>query len=121
MAELRRALALELRQGLSPADRLARTLGETGDDLARAFEVTLSIHEDALSGLRREITPALFRDAVRMIVDARRRLIFGIGPSSAMADYFAIQLGRFGLEAQSLTRAGCCSPTACRSCARAIS
>ena len=106
MAELRRALALELRQGPSPADRLARTLGETGDDLGRAFEVTLAIHEDALSGLRREITPALFRDAVRMIVDARRRLIFGIGPSSAMADYFAIQLGRFGLEAQSLTETG---------------
>jgi DNA-binding MurR/RpiR family transcriptional regulator len=106
MAELRRALAGELRQGLSPADRLARTLDETGDDLGRAFEVTLEIHRSALEGLRRDITPELFRAAVQALVDAPRRWLFGIGPSSAMADYFSIQLGRFGLEAQSLTETG---------------
>jgi DNA-binding MurR/RpiR family transcriptional regulator len=106
MAELRRALAGELRQGLSPADRLARTLSETGDDLGRAFEVTLALHRSALEGLRRDVTPELFRAAVRAIVAARRRWIFGLGPSSAMADYFSIQLGRFGLEAQSLTQTG---------------
>ena len=32
--------------------------------------------------------------------------MFGIGPSSAMADYFVTQLGRFGLDAASLTRTG---------------
>jgi DNA-binding MurR/RpiR family transcriptional regulator len=106
MAELRRALAGELRRGLSPADRLARTLGEAGDDLDRSFEVTLQIHEDAIAGLRRDVPPALFRAAVQAIVAARRRWIFGIGPSSAMAEYFAIQLGRLGLEAQSLTQTG---------------
>ncbi len=106
MTELRRALALELRQDLSPAARLARTLGATGDDLGRALEVTLEIHRDSLERLRRDVTPELFRSAVQTIVGARRRLIFGIGPSSAMATYFAIQLGRFGLEAHSLTETG---------------
>lgn len=106
MTGLRRALALELRQGLSPADRLARTLSETGDDLGRAFEVTLEIHRNSLERLRRDVPPELFRSAVRAIVEARRRWIFGIGPSSAMAGYLSIQLGRFGLETQSLTETG---------------
>lgn len=106
MEELRRKLAEELRENLSPASRLARTLGEVGDDLAAAFEVTLDVHRQALEDLRRDITPERFGSAVRHIVDARRVFIFGIGPSSAMADYFAIQLGRFGIEAMSLTHTG---------------
>jgi DNA-binding MurR/RpiR family transcriptional regulator len=33
-------------------------------------------------------------------------MVFGIGPSSALANYFAIQLGRFGIESKSLTHTG---------------
>ncbi|MEX0682266.1 MAG: MurR/RpiR family transcriptional regulator [Dehalococcoidia bacterium] len=106
MDELRRALAAELRDNLSPATRLARTLSDVGDDLEAAFHVTLDIHQKALESLRRDITPGHFRTAAQYIVDARRVFIFGIGPSSAMADYFTIQLGRFGIEALSLTQTG---------------
>lgn len=106
MDELRRTLAEELRENLSPASRLARTLGEVGDDLAAAFEVTLDIHRKALDDLRRDIAPTLFGAAVQRLVDARRVMSFGIGPSSAMADYFTIQLGRFGIEAMSATHTG---------------
>jgi DNA-binding MurR/RpiR family transcriptional regulator len=106
LAQLRRSLAAELRENLSPADRLARTMSAVGDDLTAAFDLTLEIHQKALAGLRREITPEAFRSAVRQLVDAPRVVGFGIGPSSAMARYFAIQLGRFGIEAQSLTQTG---------------
>lgn len=106
MEELRRTLASELRENLSPASRLARTLREVGDDLAAAFDVTLDIHQKAIEGLRRDITPEHFRAAVQHIIDAGRVFAFGIGPSSAMADYFTIQLGRFGIEALSLTQTG---------------
>ena len=106
MEELRRTLAEELRQSLSPAGRLARTLSEIGDDLAAAFNVTLDIHQTAFDKLRRDITPETFRAAVEHIAGARRVFVFGIGPSSAMADYFTIQLGRFGIEALSLTHTG---------------
>jgi len=106
MEDLRRSLAGELRENLSPASRLARTLSQVRDDLAAAFDVTLDIHQQALEGLRRDITPERFRSAVHHIVDARRVFVFGIGPSSAMADYFTIQLGRFGIEANSLTQTG---------------
>ncbi len=106
MEELRRTLARELRENLSPAGRMARTLGEVGDDLGSALNVTLDIHQKSLDGLRRDITPSRFRSAVQFIVGARRVFIFGIGPSSAMADYFTVQLGRFGVDAQSLTQTG---------------
>jgi DNA-binding MurR/RpiR family transcriptional regulator len=104
--ELRRTLAAELRHSLSPADRLARTLGEVGDDLQAALDVTLNIHASVLESLRRDITPDLFRTAVTSIINARRVLVFGIGPSSAMAEYFVIQLARFGLDAASLSKTG---------------
>ncbi len=106
MEELRRTLAAELRESLSPAGRVARTLREVGDDPAAALEVTLEIHRKALDGLRRDLSPETFRTAIEYIAGARRVFVFGIGPSSAMADYFAIQLGRFGLDARSLTQTG---------------
>jgi DNA-binding MurR/RpiR family transcriptional regulator len=106
MEALRRSLAAELRRTLSPADRVVRTLGEIGDDLDAAFDMTLDIHRQALANLRRDITSDHFRTAVGSIVEARRVRVFGIGPSSAMADYFVIQLARFGLDAASLTRTG---------------
>jgi DNA-binding MurR/RpiR family transcriptional regulator len=104
--ELRRALASELRRSLSPADRVVNTLDEVGDDLQAALTVTLDIHAKALESLRRDLSRATFKSAVTRIADARRVIVFGIGPSSAMAEYFVIQLGRFGLDAASLTRTG---------------
>lgn len=106
LEELRRSLATELRRSLSPADRLANTLEEVGDDLQAAFDKTLDIHTQALASLRRDVSRAQFKSAVTHIVEARRILVFGLGPSSAMADYFVTQLGRFGLDAASLTRTG---------------
>jgi len=106
MEELRRTLAAELRKNLTPATRLAGTLDEVGDDLQAAFNVTLNIHQKAIEDLRRDVTPEQFEKAVQFISNARRLLIFGIGPSSAMATYFEIQLGRFGIEALSLTQTG---------------
>ena len=106
LAELRRALAGELRNSLSPADRLTRTLDKVGGSLAAAFNVTLDIHLQSLESLRRSITPSQFKQAVDGIAGARRILIFGIGPSSAIADYLVVQLGRFGLDAASLTNTG---------------
>lgn len=106
LEEMRRSLAAELRRSLSPAERVANTLGEVGDDLQKAFTVTLDIHAKALANLRRDVSAAQFKAAVTRIAEARRIVVFGIGPSSAMADYFVIQLARFGLDAASLTHTG---------------
>ncbi len=106
LADLRRTLAVELRNSLSPADRLTRTLDQVGGNPSTAFDLTLDIHLQSLANLRRSITPSQFKAAVDGIAKARRILIFGIGPSSAIADYFVVQLGRFGLDAASLTNTG---------------
>ena len=109
MEALRRTLARELRADVSPARRMARTLGEVGeggDDGGSPLDMTLDIHVRSLEGLRRDITPDHFSRAVRSIVGARRVFIFGIGPSSAMADYFETQLSRIGIDAMSLTQTG---------------
>jgi DNA-binding MurR/RpiR family transcriptional regulator len=104
LADMRRQLADEIRADLSPASRLERTLGSVGDALEAAFHSTLAIHVEALENLRRNVSPALFASAVNEIRGARRAVIFGIGPSAAMANYFAMQLGRFGIEADTITQ-----------------
>ncbi len=103
--DLRRTLADELRASLSPAARLTRTLGEVGDSLSAAFAMTLDVHRRSLESLR-SIAAEHFEKAVAGIVAARRVVVFGIGPSSAIADYLVVQLGRFGLDAASLTNTG---------------
>ncbi len=104
--DLRRTIADELRDSPSPAERLTRTLDEIGSAASAVFEVTLGIHFQALESLRRTITDERFDKAVGSIVDARRVLVFGLGPSSAIAAYLVIQLERFGLDAGSLSNTG---------------
>jgi DNA-binding MurR/RpiR family transcriptional regulator len=103
---LRRALAQEMRENLSPADRLTRTLDVVGSNAATAFRTTIDMHLECLQSLASSIGPKHFEDAVDAIIAAQRIVTFGIGPSSAVANYFAIQLGRFGADAISLTNTG---------------
>jgi DNA-binding MurR/RpiR family transcriptional regulator len=44
----------------------------------------------------------LFEKAVDAVAGAARVLVFRLGPSSAIADYLVVQLGRFGLIAEAL-------------------
>lgn len=104
--ELRQALADELRNSLSPADRLTRTLGEVGNSVTEAFELTLDIHARSIETLRQAISAETFLQAVEATLAARRVVVFGLGPSSAIANYLVIQLGRFGFSAQPLSNSG---------------
>jgi DNA-binding MurR/RpiR family transcriptional regulator len=104
--DLRRNLADELRMSLSPATRLTRTLGAIRGDASSALGVVIDIHVQALEKLRRDINTAQFEAAIELLAKAHRIVVFGIGPSSALADYFAIQLGRFGVDSVSLTQTG---------------
>ncbi len=106
LAQLREVLAGELRDSLSPADRLTRTLGEVGSDLEVALHTTLDIHLRALESIRQSISGGQFAEAVDRLAGADRVCVFGLGPSSALAAYFVIQLRRFGLAAESLTNSG---------------
>jgi DNA-binding MurR/RpiR family transcriptional regulator len=104
--DMRRTLASELRNSLSPAVRLTNTLSKVGRDPSAAFDMMLDVHQKSLESLRRTISAEHFDSAVSSIVAARRVLVFGLGPSSAIAKYFVIQLARFGLEAAGLANSG---------------
>lgn len=106
LEDMRRTLARDIRDGISPASRMARTIHAVGDDLGSALQMTLDINQNSLEELRRDISPALFENVVGEVIKARRIAIFGIGPSSAMAEYLSIGLGRLGLDTISLTQTG---------------
>jgi DNA-binding MurR/RpiR family transcriptional regulator len=106
MDELRKALATEIRESVSISSRLSETLREVGDDPATALTLTLDIHCQSIEKLRNDISSRIFKEAVKLLGTARRIVLFGIGPSSALATYFATQLNRFGLEAACLVRTG---------------
>jgi len=104
--DLRRQLADELRLSLSPAARMARTLGAVRSEGASALDVMIDIHVRALEAMRTDIPGAQFEAAIKLLASARRVVVFGIGPSSALANYFAIQLGRFGIESLAFSQTG---------------
>jgi DNA-binding MurR/RpiR family transcriptional regulator len=103
---LRRAVAEELRRDLSPAGRVARTLQAVGPDAGSALAVTLDLHAEAIAALGRSVPLERFDATVGRMLAADRIAVFGIGPSGAIADYLAIQLGRFGLDSIALTQTG---------------
>jgi DNA-binding MurR/RpiR family transcriptional regulator len=106
LADFRRELAEELRDELSLASRLARTLDDAARREESVLDLTLREHQRALDLLRRDIGPRPFAAVVDRIVAAPRVFVFGMGPSSALAHYFAMKLARFAIDARSLTDAG---------------
>jgi DNA-binding MurR/RpiR family transcriptional regulator len=106
MGDLRKQLAEELRGVRTLAARMARTLGDAGRAPHGIFDNTLREHERALERLRADVGADLFEAAVRLIVGARQVFVFGMGPSGAIADYFALQLARLDIAAASLTHGG---------------
>ncbi len=106
LGDLRETLAAELSQPPTISGRLSRTLREVGDDPEAAFHATLDIHLGSIENLRRDVSVKMFQKAVDLVGKARRVVIFGLGPSSAMAAYWGIQLGRFGMETLTFTQTG---------------
>jgi len=106
LEDLRKALAQEIRETISPASRMARTIREVGTDLEAAFQTTLDINQAALEQLRTGISPEQFQAVINGLVEAQQVFIFGIGPSGAMAEYLALGLARLGLTTKFLTQTG---------------
>jgi DNA-binding MurR/RpiR family transcriptional regulator len=104
--DLRRHLADELRMNLSPAARLTRTLRALSNDAGSVLESVVDIHMQVLEKLKADIKPVVFDAAIEILSRAGRVMVFGLGPSSALADYFAVQLGRFGIESRSIVQTG---------------
>lgn len=106
MEDLRRSIAVEFRSPATPASRMAETLAEVGRDLEAALKITLSGHLAAIDKLQSTLPVSHFTKSVKLLSNAGRTVLFGLGPSSALVNYLAIQLRRLGLQSMSLTNSG---------------
>lgn len=106
LSALRQMLLADLTGTASPGRRLAHTLQETGGDSASALRHVVGLHETALEALKQPGMEAAFARATDILAAARRRHIFGIGPSGAMAEYAALQSNRIGLPSSALSVSG---------------
>jgi DNA-binding MurR/RpiR family transcriptional regulator len=106
LSALRAAMLSELTGTPSPGNRLERTLAETDGDAAGILHHVIGIHENALDVLKRPKTATSFARTIDILAGANRRHVFGIGPSSAMADYASLQFNRIGLPTYPLSASG---------------
>ncbi len=105
LADLRHALARDLRRDLTLSDRMANELekaGGSGHSAISAAGATFRASLDALDAIAASEIDSLTRALCR----ARRVHVFGIGPSGFIAGYFAAQLARIGFDARAMTQTG---------------
>ena len=103
---LRRAIAEEFNAGPTPQERLSRTIRDNAGNLDQALERTLAAQADAIAQLRATLSAEQYKATVQTLAQAREIAVFGIGPTASMAQYFCVQLRRFGLAARPLSGTG---------------
>lgn len=103
---LREAILADLTGGVSPAQRLERTLSASGSNAGRVLSHVIAAHDDGVAALRSADFEQAFAQAVTLLAGARRRHVFGLGPSGSIAGYATLQFNRIGLDSRSLDRAG---------------
>jgi DNA-binding MurR/RpiR family transcriptional regulator len=79
---------------------MRRTLTDIGESTARAIDLVLDTHREAIEALQSESTRAKIRVAVSQLHVAERIVVFGIGPSAPLARYVTILLTRNGRAAR---------------------
>ncbi|WP_439541573.1 MurR/RpiR family transcriptional regulator [Hyphomicrobium sp.] len=100
LKDLKSALAASFGQGQSAADNMARTFTGIGAEREAAVDRVLEDHRDAFEALSSSETRLQISQAVDLLAPARQLGVFGIGPSSYLARYFALQLSRSGRPTQ---------------------
>lgn len=94
--ELKQELAATFGHGQSAADNMARTFSGIGDQHDGAIDRALDDHGAAFEALTSPETREQMSTAVKLLASVRRVGVFGLGPSSYLARYFALHLTRSG-------------------------
>jgi DNA-binding MurR/RpiR family transcriptional regulator len=105
LGELRQALVATIGRS-TPAEDMRRTLEDVGENTARAVDLVLETHDEAMAALRRPEARARIVDAVSALHPSERIVVFGIGPSAALADYVSVLLERSGRRIKTLNTTG---------------
>jgi DNA-binding MurR/RpiR family transcriptional regulator len=90
----------------TPADDMRRTLVDLDKTTGKALDSILQIHREGLGILQSATCRAQLTAAVRVLDDTQRIVVFGIGPSSALATYVSILLGRTGRRSRTISATG---------------
>lgn len=106
LGDLKQALVASMGRPSTPADDMRRTLEDVGESTARAIEIVLDAHSEALEALRGAESCRRIAAAVAALHPAERIVVFGIGPSAALASYVALLLGRSGRRTKTLNATG---------------
>lgn len=106
LGALKQALVALVERPSTLADNMRRTLGDVGESTGRAVELVLKEHEEAVRGLRSSASRAQIVAAVSALHPAERIVVFGIGPSTALASYVAVLLARAGRRSLTLNTTG---------------
>jgi DNA-binding MurR/RpiR family transcriptional regulator len=106
MSDLRQALLAAMATPSTPEDDMRRTLEDVGENAARAVDLVLDAHTEALLALRAPESRLRIGAAVAALHPAARIVVFGIGPSAALAGYVCVLLERSGRRAKPLDATG---------------
>lgn len=92
--DLKRELASAVGHGSTPADNMMRTLA-TIDDVNSAVEEVIAGHMEAMTRVSVDARAEILQ-AIAVLSGARRIAFFGIGPTSALAQYAHVLFTRSG-------------------------
>jgi DNA-binding MurR/RpiR family transcriptional regulator len=105
LGELKQALVTELGHA-TPADNMRRTLAEVGESTQQAIGAVLDAHAESMEALRSDASRGRIAAAAAVLRPAERIVVFGIGPSAAIAAYVSVMLRRSGRRSATLDRTG---------------
>jgi DNA-binding MurR/RpiR family transcriptional regulator len=106
LSHLREELLADLTGAVAPSTRMQVSIEEAGTEPARLLDHVIGVQQDHLAALRAPAMAEAYGHALDVLAQARTVHVFGLGPSGAMADYLALQLGRVGLPARAMTHSG---------------
>jgi len=106
LGDLKRAILKSVSKTSTPADDMRRTLADLQASTDQALDSVLQAHSEGLDVLKSERCGAQIAAAVHMLDAADRIVVFGIGPSAALASYTAMLLARGGRSSRTISATG---------------
>jgi DNA-binding MurR/RpiR family transcriptional regulator len=106
LSDLKRAILKSADSATTPADHMRHTLADLKKSTGHAVECVLQAHADGLDVLKSEKCRAQIAAAVRILDASDRIVVFGIGPSAALASYVSISLARCGRVSRTIDATG---------------
>jgi DNA-binding MurR/RpiR family transcriptional regulator len=104
LAAMRQELARSLQNAHTPADNMRRTIAASGEDVETAMDLVLTTIRASLDDLLTKTRT--LRRAVQALYPVQRILVFGQGPTAAIAQYAAAILTRNGRRTKLLDAQG---------------